>query len=96
MTIVSNGQPRNIIDAYELSEEERKEFNYINWGEVSRGMDGASFFRYKGELYDLNQFERSIETFKDWDLFQSDTFFSGILVRYCNDFEQVIVGRFYA
>lgn len=34
------------------------------------------------------------DTWKNWDGYQSDTFFSGVLVKFV-DLDQVIVGRYY-
>lgn len=54
MIIKTNRVPRNIIDAYELTADERKEFDYLNWPAIDEGSDSASFIRYKGQLYDLS------------------------------------------
>lgn len=98
LTIITNNVPRDIIESWEISEEERKDFDYIDWSKVDRGEDSVSFFRYKGELYDLGDFMRIPETldFEGWDGYISDTFFSGILVKYTDDFESVVAGRFYS
>jgi hypothetical protein len=101
VTIITNGVPRDILDAWELSPEERADFDYLDWDAIERGEDSASFFRYKGETYDLGDIPAvdrrpGIETaFEGWDGVASDSFFSGILVRYVDEFERVIVGRFY-
>jgi len=109
LTIITNNVPRPIIDGWNLNEKERAEFDYINWKAVDEGNDSASFFRYKGELYDLNDgFMTTVgvgapEAFKEWDGYQSDSFFSGILIRYPRgeyeaepDYESVVVGRYYS
>lgn len=104
LTIVTNNVPRDILDAWELTADERAQFDYHDWAAIERGEDSASFFRYKGDLYDLGEFTRldgpfllpnRTRAFATWDGYQSDTFFSGTLVRYCDDFERVVVGRFY-
>lgn len=101
VTIICNGVPREILDGWQLSEEERAQFDYINWPGVEEGTDSVSFFRYKGELYDLGDIPAvdrrpGIDSaFRGWDGIASDTFFSGVLVRYCQDHETVVVGRFY-
>jgi hypothetical protein len=94
LNIITDNKPRDIIFGYELSEKERDEFDYINWQEVEAGEQTAEFVRYKGELYDLHDME--VSRIEGWDSMLTDTFFSGILVKYCNDFESVIMGRFYA
>jgi len=93
--IISNNVPRDIIDGEKLTEEERKEFDYIDW------TDGYehSFFRYKGNLYDVNDcepiFRDTIQAFKQWSGIFTETFFSGVVFRYVNNMDQVIVGRYY-
>lgn len=99
ITVTTNHVPRDVIDAYELSEKERQEFGYLDWEKIERGEDSASFFRYKGMLYDLGEFQ-IVSTWQPsltgWDGYISDTFFSGIIVKYVEDYERVIVGTFYA
>jgi hypothetical protein len=97
MEIITNNVPRFTIDAYELSEAERKEFDYLNWDKIERGEDSATFFRYKGQLYDLGEFMVTHDTslLNEWSGYSEDSFFSGIVIRYVDD-ESVIVGRYMA
>lgn len=104
-TIRTNNVPRPIIDAYELSTDERAEFDYLDWPAIERGEGSASFFRYRGQLYDLGEFSADYGILKgsglpahlsDWDGYQSDTFFSATVVRYVDNFEYVVVGRVYS
>lgn len=92
-TIKTNNVPRDVVDAYELTADERKEFDYIDWAAVERGEESASFFRFKGEVYDLGEFE--VTTLEGWDGMQTDSFFSATVVRFVDNFERVIVGRMY-
>jgi hypothetical protein len=94
MKVHTNNVPREIIYAHELSAEDRAEFDYLDWEAIERGEDTRDFFRYKGELYDLADFMTTApgpfnyglpKEFNDWDGYQSDSFFSGILVRYARD-----------
>ena len=76
--------------------EEREEFDYIDWPAIEDGTDSASFFRYSGVTYDLGDFQtihRDWGMMRDssapidhpflaWDGYISDSFFSGILIRY--------------
>lgn len=103
-TVKTNNVPRDIIDAYELTEAEQSEFDYLDWDAIKRGEGSASFFRYYGELYDLGEFMADTGILKgsglpdylsSWDGYQSDSFFSATVVRYVDDFERVIVGRVY-
>ena len=96
MKITTNHVPRDVVDALELSADERAEFDYLDWPAIDRGEDSASFVRFKGELYDLGEFERwdnpASPTREGWDGFRSDSFFSGLVVRYVDDCERVVVG----
>lgn len=104
ITIKTNHHARPILQAYELTEKELKEFDYLE----GDSLDQANFFRYRGTCYDLGQFVRikhkgcmSFEPFahfdhsgdlKGWDGIMTDSFFSGIVVKYTDDNESLIVG----
>lgn len=99
--VVTNNVPRDVIDAYQLTLTERTEFDYINWAGIDAGTDSASFFRYRGTVYDLGEFSADYgitrgaglpEHLSHWDGYRSDSFFSAIVVRYVDDCERVIVG----
>lgn len=103
LKITTNNVPRPILDGWDLSAEERKEFDYLDWHRVEEGSDSASFFRYRGQLYDLSDFTRvdknspNLSAFwEKWDGYQSDSHFSGILVKYTDDSETVIVGTYHS
>ena len=90
MKIKTNNQPRDILTWYDLTPAEQKEFDYLEDGE-------GSFFRYKNWVYDLGEFMRFDHTAipGDWHGYASDSFFSGTLVRFTSDYEQVIVGTYF-
>lgn len=115
ITIRTNNVPRDVIDAWSLTPDERKEFDYLDWQAIEEGRDSASFFRYRGELYDLGEFSRITPPgsrimhpmecqnpdFQGWDEYQSDSFFSGMLIRYYRepgarepDFERIVVASY--
>lgn len=68
---------------------------------------GAEFFRYRGQLYDMSQFSRILASaakscnpracaepsFQGWDGYASDSYFSGILVKYARDEFGIVDGR---
>lgn len=95
ITVTTNNHHRPVLDASELTDAERTEFDYLDWDALREGRDSASFFRYRGQVYDLSEF---IESAPDgafgWDAFRSDSFFSGIVIRYIQgmDGEFVVVG----
>lgn len=92
MKIITNNVPRDVLSFYELTEKQRAEFDYFD-AENDVGM----FFRYRGEVYDLDDGFDSVkdEGLRGWDAVQPDSFFSGICIRFTEDFEQVVVGRYY-
>lgn len=100
VTVRTNNVPRPVIYGYDLTEKERKEFDYLDWetrtdGDWCEG-EARSFFRYKGELYDLGDcmvVEESNTLCKGWHGYYGETFFSAVVVKYVNNFEDVIVGQ---
>lgn len=99
MKIITNNKPRFIIYGFELSDKEKEQFDYLD------NIDECSFFRYKGEIYDLGEFMRIDQSiaphaqrpgWENWQGYSSDSFFSGVLVRYTSDHESVIVGRYFS
>ena len=104
VTIITNNVPRDILDGWDVPAQVRAEFDYVDWQAVEEGRDSVSFFQYKGEWYDLGDIParsthvptNEADPFHAWDGVASDSFFSGILVRYCDDHESIIVGRYYS
>jgi len=94
MNIITNNQPRYLLDFDELTDKEQEDIDISvdYWSEVD-------FVRYKGTVYNLDEFtvpsNASPDVLKAWDGFLSDSFFSGILVKWSEDGEQVIMGRYY-
>ena len=77
------------MSAHELSPAELKEFDYL-------GEDEGTFFRYRGNVYDLGEFMRTLnEELKGWDGFAADTYFSGVAVKLSEDGDQVKVASCY-
>lgn len=95
-TITTNNVPRWLEYGHELSDAERKEFDYLE----GDSLDNNLFFRYKGQVYDLNEFVRlndinpNTGLFKGWHAIKNETFFSGLIIKITDDSEQVIVGMY--
>jgi len=98
--VITNHQPRDVLYWYELTEAEQKEFDYLD---TEIRQSDATFFRYRGEVYDLGEFERTphneparqeLNQLAKWDGYRSDSFYSGVVVKYVEDFERVIVGLY--
>jgi hypothetical protein len=108
LTIKTNNQRREVLSAWDLTESELREFDYIDDIENN----GANrFVRFKGLVYDLNEFQRigrrgenctpfgfvdHCDNFRKWDAIQPDSYFSGIVVKYSEDFETVVMGWYYS
>ena len=84
----------DLIDACQLTETERAEFDYLDWAAIDEGRDSATFFRRNGEPYDLGNFLRTEEGGElrrlGYHGFAADSFFSGIAVHLDPDGESVI------
>lgn len=90
LTIRTNHTPRNILSWGELTTKEQKEFDWDNANE-------CDFFRYKGNTYCLSEFMRvTTKDLSAWDGYMSDSFFSGILVKFTNENESIIAGTYYS
>lgn len=96
MKIITNSHPRDLFCFWDLPEAAQSDFDYIE------GEDRYSprLFRYGGAWYDTGGFFRLPDhpDWRDlpWNGYQSDSYFSGTLVRYVDDYERVIVGRYWA
>jgi hypothetical protein len=92
MNIRTNNKPRHLIYGYELTEQERKDFDYLE----SEELDTSTFFRYKGQIYSLGDFMRcESDELKNWHGYLSDSFFSGVLVRLSDCGESLVVATYY-
>jgi len=95
--IVTNNAYRLALDWSDLTETERVEFDYVE--DTDQAV--ARFVRYKGVTYDLHEFQlpRGLpesSPLHEWDAYQSDSFFSGVVVRYDPaDNDYVVMGTFY-
>lgn len=103
MTIKTNNVPRPLLSFYELTEKEKCEalplcsYTDIELEEAKESFKG---FRFKGELYNLDDFpvlpESSEEKKLGWDAAMGTSYFSAILVKLCDsDFDSVIVGQMF-
>jgi hypothetical protein len=94
MKIVTNHVPRDVIYGSELTVRERREFDFLG----SEELETSEFFRYRGEVYYLRDFMYATPELRKlgWDGFLSDTFFSGVLIKYADEYgDSVIVGRYF-
>lgn len=93
MQITSNNIPRFTIEAYELTDKERLEFDWIDWAEIDTGTVSETFIRYKGQLYSIREFTRC-QHIPGWHGYNGDSYYSGVLIRLLDDGERVVMGRY--
>src|SRR5690606_15213267 len=105
--IITNNQPRDLISWYDLTEKEQADFDYVEDGQFSgfryKGQvyDLGEFVRILSRSQQNNGYYNSFahtcddgDVMLQWSGVQSETYFSGVLVKYTSDFESVIVGRY--
>jgi hypothetical protein len=102
--VVNISEPLEIIDACMLTEQEREQFDYLDWAAIDDGLDSASFFRHYGEAHDLGEFSRiwgmnregdtRPEWMGDWDGHRADSYFSALVVRFVDEDGQRAEGEF--
>ena len=94
MIIKCNNKPRQKIYGYQLTDKQKAEFDYIN------DIDSHDFFVYKGEIYDPYDFMRVCDwhnnPFDGYHGYISESFFSGILIKFCEDSDYIIVASYYS
>jgi hypothetical protein len=101
--ITTNNVPRDVIDAWDLCAKERDQFDYLDWVAIHNGRESAEFVRYKGRLEYLGNFLAWQATsvadaphwMDRWDGYTSDSFFSGLVIRYVDNGERVVIGSYY-
>jgi len=109
MNIKTNNKPYELKSWSDLSDKARAEFDYITVG--SDDAYTSRFVQYKGVWYDTNEFQgfnhiQGEPWFKGWDGYQSDTYFSGVVLRWYRerwrgelqkpDFERVVMGTYFS
>ena len=99
LEIKTNGHWRDLVALADIPEKKRADFDYIDEDESF----SPRLFCYRGEFYDSSEFITTSpgpwnhglpEAFRGWDGYSSDSFFSGLLIKYSEDFEQVKVGLY--
>lgn len=105
MNIITDNKWRFLVSLTDLPDKAMKEFEYIDEDSIH----DLRFVKYKGVWYDAMDTQRITKgnSFRGWDIYVtkdhpfakwsaviSESFFSGILFKFDEYFEQVIVGRY--
>jgi hypothetical protein len=94
--VITNHQPREILGWYQLTPAEQESTGY---GTDGGFVDERWFIRYRGDVIDITDADGGATgelARKGWEAYQSDSFFSGLVFRYVDNYEAVIVGRYVA
>jgi len=99
LTIKTNNVPREYIYGSCFQGKERAEmlnqFDYLTEEEFNQ----QSFVNYRGYWYDLGEFmvvgDSELGKLK-WQGYSSDTYFSGVVVRYVEDNERIVMGTYFS
>lgn len=100
MKIKTNNAPRHLVCGYELTQKEAGEFDYLSPDELNE----REFVRYKGRVYDMGEFMRIDKTvaphpqregWEHWHGYSSDSFFSGVLVKFPDDGQSVVMATYF-
>ena len=89
LAITTNNQERPVISWHDLSTKQQSEFDY-------KHAEESQFVVYKGWPYDVAEFMavHHNEELSGWDGYSSDSFFSGVLIKFAPDRDTVIMGRY--
>lgn len=90
LNIKTNNQARDLMCWFDLTPKEQSQFDWIEKPEDC----AESFFRYRNWVYCLSDMMRAPDSLPNWHAHQSDSFFSGIVIRIVNDGESVICGTY--
>ena len=108
LRIITNHHSRPLLSWYDLDEKQQawvKDEHAWLWNNEIATWDEESFIPYKGWIYTLSDFMRTDSPhsmFTEWDGYLSDSFFSGILIKYARDEwddlvdDEVVVGWYYS
>ena len=100
-TIKTNRKPYPVFCLADLPAKVQADFDYIGEEE----MYSPRMVKYKKNWYDLSDIPSTRPGpwnanppawLQEWDGYASDSFFSGVLVKYCEGFDSVIMATYYS
>ena len=96
ITIITNNQYRDLLTWFDLTEKKKA------WFSDSMSIEDLecySFFKYKGSIYLCNDFlpiaDKSPLYNTGFQGYSPDGYWSGTLMKYSDDCESVLIGRYY-
>lgn len=101
LTIITNRQPRELVSLNDIPRRFHSDFDHLDGEEKYT----PRLVKYKRIYYDVGEFVRTpqdeaprqnLNQLSAWDGYQSDSYFSGVVIKWCDDYERVIVGRYYS
>ena len=116
LKIVTNNVPRDVLSGYEMDPQILfDEFDIdVNDPELDEDMIAdlcsMQFVKFRGVWYNVSDFITTSpgpwnhglpDEFRQWDGYASDSFFSGVLIKYAReddryDFDRVVMATYYA
>jgi hypothetical protein len=114
LKIVTNNVPRDVLSGYEMDPQILRDVFDIEIQDMNDDQIGdlcaMQFVKFRGMWYDLQDFITTSpgpwnhglpEEFRQWDGYASDSFFSGVLLKYAReddrmDFDRVVMATYYS
>ena len=93
LTIITNGQSRELITFADLPASADSDFDYITEDQFH----DARFVQYRGRYYDTGDMmpANGLQV-ANWDCYEHWNAFAGVLIKFnAPDYDSVIVGRYY-
>lgn len=93
--IKTNHHWRTPVYWWDLTKKEQEQFDYLSEDEALE----RDFLRYRGTTYDAHEFltTSSLPEFNlltKWDGYHSESFCTGVVVRWSSDFEEYQIGSY--
>lgn len=95
LTLKTDHKYRDLVSYFDLPDSVKPDFDYVDNDDYG----SYRFFRYKRHWYDVNEFlnvSSHLNVFKGWHGYSTDSYFSGIVVKFDDDFERVKVGTYFS
>ena len=91
VTVITNNHHYELVAYYALPTKVREQFDYLADNEDEQY--SPRFFNYRDYWYDANQFTVNTDANLPYAGTQADSYWSGLAIRYTNDYDTVQVAR---